>query len=95
MPRGCVVSVISSFLIMVAAAALVIDYFTNYQELGLCSVFCQYPSLRFLAYLILGLGVIGLVIGLKIVFFGRQEEPYSTRGGLVNKAYKDGDYDKI
>jgi len=80
---------------MIVTAALVIDYFTNYQELGLYSIFSQYPGLKFLIYLILGLGVIGLGIGLKIVFFGQQEEPYSTRGGLVHKSYKDGDYDKI
>ena len=82
---------------MVATAALVIDYFTNYQEIGLYSVFSQYPGLKFFIYLVLGLGVVGLVIGLKIVFFGQQEEPYSTRGGLVHKAYKEKEdgYDKI
>jgi len=97
MPKGCVISIISSLFVMVAAAVLVIDHFTNYQEIGLVSIFSRYPGLGTLIYLILGMGIIGLAIGLKTIFWGRQEEPYSIRGGLVDKAYKekkDG-YDKI
>lgn len=87
MPKGCVFSLLGSFFILLAGAMFFIEYSVDYSKIELNSFFEDMPYLEIITYLVIVVGFIVLSFGLIRLFTGKQEEPDSTRGGLINEEY--------
>ncbi len=74
---------------MLAGAVFFIEYGIDYQQVELTSLFDDLPYMKIITYLVMIIGLIVLAVGLYRLFFGEQEEPNSTRGGLISNLYTD------
>lgn len=87
MPKGCIYSLLGSFFILLAGAMFFIEYSVDYSKIELNSFFQDMPYLEIITYLVISIGFIVLIFGLIRLFIGKQEEPDSTRGGLISEKY--------
>lgn len=97
MPKGCILSLIGSLLTMLAGSVFFIEYSVDYDKIELTSIFSDLPYLEIITYLLAVIGTVVLGVGLFRLFFGKQEEPDSDRGGLVKDDYtnKYDQYNKV
>ncbi len=87
MPKGCILSLLGSFLVIFSSMIFFMEYSVDYSKIELSSLFEDFAYLETICYLVLSIGLFFLIFGLVKIFTGSQEEPDSNRGGIVSGQY--------